>query len=128
MSVGKLIGAALAVCIINIVLKQYKPEYALMMSVVSAAIMLLCTAPYLEEIAQGAISFAERVKADNEYVLIAIKIIGISCITQASVEICRDAGEGALASNLELAGKILMLFAALPAVNSLFDAIERVLP
>ena len=128
MSIGKFIAAALTVCVINIVLKQYKPEYALMLSVLSAALLLFCIAPTLGEIWDKAQNFAERAGVENEHVLVAIKIIGISCITQAAVEICRDAGEGALASNLELAGKIIMLFSALPAINSLFDAIERILP
>ena len=128
MNLGKLIAAAIAVCVINIVLKQYKPEYALLLSTVSAALMLLCAAPTIADIWDKISVFAERAGAENEYISLAVKIIGISVTTQAATEICRDAGEGALASNLELAGKVIMLFSALPAITSLFDAIERVLP
>ena len=124
----KIIAVALMVCVVNIVMKQQRPEYAFLISVVSAAILMMSAVPYIGEIADKATAFAEKTGVDNEYILIAIKIIGISLITQAAVEICRDAGEGALAMNLEMTGKVLMLTSALPAVNALFDAIERVLP
>jgi len=128
MDMGKVIALALAVCVVNIVIKQYRPEYAFLISVISAVILITVAVPFIGTIADKAAAFAERCGVDNEYILIAVKIIGISLITQAAVEICRDAGEGALAVNLEMSGKVLMLTLALPAVGALFDAIERVLP
>lgn len=128
MDIGKMIFAALIVCIINIVLKQYKPEYAMLLSFVSAALILIFAAPYFGEIVKRAGDFSDKVMLEGEYISLAIKIIGISSITQVAVEVCRDAGEGALGQNLEIAGKAVMLYMALPAIGSLFDAIEKVLP
>ncbi len=127
MDIFKIISAAIIVCIINIVLKGTRPEYALMLSVVSAAIMLFSAAPYLLDIMEKVRDFSYKIDARQEYIGVAIKILGISCVSELAAQLCRDAGEGALAQNVELAGKAVMLYSAIPVIGALFDAIEGVL-
>lgn len=124
---GKIIALSLLVCVLNILLRQHKPEYAFLVTLTASCTLLLFSLPYIREIWDKANLFAEKAGISGEYVMIAVKITGISLVTQAAVEICRDAGEGALAANVEMTGKILMLMAALPAVGAMFDAIERIL-
>lgn len=54
-----------------------------------------------------------------EYVMILFKAIGICLLTEIASDTCRDAGETALATKTEIAGKVLVLTASLP----LFDEI-----
>lgn len=124
---GKIVSAAIIVCIINVVLKGQRPEYAVALSFISAALVLIWSVPYIMEIAERARDFAFKIDVESGYIASAIKVCGISCITQIACEICRDAGEGALAQNVELAGKGIMLYAALPAIDALFSAIEGVI-
>ena len=127
MDIFKIISAAIIVCIINIVLKGTRPEYALMLSVVSAAVMLFSAAPYLLDIMEKVRDFSYKIDARQEYIGVAIKILGITCVSELAAQLCRDAGEGALAQNVELAGKAVMLYSAIPVIGALFDAIEGVL-
>ena len=122
----KIVSAAIIVCLINIFLKQQRPEYALVLSFLSAVLIITFAVPYLMEITERARDFAYKIDAGREYIGTAIKICGISAIVQIASEICRDAGEGALAQNVEFAGKSIMLFTALPVIGALFDAIEGV--
>lgn len=50
----------------------------------------------------------------GEYGLILFKALGICLITQLASDACRDAGEAALASKADLAGKVTLLVLALP--------------
>ena len=50
----------------------------------------------------------------QEYGLILFKTLGICFLAQFAADSCRDAGESALASKVELAGKISILVLSLP--------------
>ena len=46
--------------------------------------------------------------------MLVVKVIGISYITQTASDICRDCGENALASKMEICGRIMLFSAAMP--------------
>lgn len=57
----------------------------------------------------------------EEYGAILFKALGICLLTQLAADACKDAGESALASKAELAGKLMLLMLALP----LFEKIAQ---
>ena len=48
-----------------------------------------------------------------------MKTLGICFLTQFAVDSCKDAGESALASKVELAGKVTVVVMALPLFQSI---------
>ena len=64
---------------------------------------------------------------DGSYLTIVFKSLGICYITQTACDICRDSGENALASQLELAGKAALLMTALPMLSSAADIVRSLL-
>ena len=59
-------------------------------------------------------SMMQQVQIDGQYIEILLKSLGICFITQIASESCRDAGESAIASKIELAGKLMLVVLALP--------------
>lgn len=57
------------------------------------------------------------------YLSILVKVIGITYICEFSAGICKDAGFGALADQIEIIGKLSVIFAGLPV---LFAVIEQI--
>ena len=55
-----------------------------------------------------------KISADETYLTIMLKGLGICCLTQLASDICRDSGEGTLAVQAEMAGKTALLILALP--------------
>ncbi len=55
------------------------------------------------------------------YFLVMMKALAVSLCCRMSAEICRDCGESALASRVELAGKVSIVLLSLPLVQNLFD-------
>ena len=53
---------------------------------------------------------------DALQVKVIFKVIGIAYIAQFAADACRDAGEGAIASKVELAGRVLIVATAMPAM------------
>lgn len=128
MSIFKLASAALAVCFLNLLIKEYKPEYALFLPLAAGTVILAAVMPQLTEIFSRISAFAARVGLEEKYISAVVKIIGTAFATQYIAEICRDAGERALAMKLEMGGKIIILTFAVPIAAAFFKALEGVLP
>lgn len=75
----------------------------------------------IEEIAINA-------KVNIVYVETILKIIGIAYIAEFAAQITKDAGQGAIASKIELGGKILILAMAIPILTVMIETIVRLIP
>lgn len=62
------------------------------------------------------------------YLETILKIIGIAYIAEFGAQISKDAGQGAIASKIELGGKILILAMAIPILTALIETILGLLP
>ena len=59
----------------------------------------------------------------ESYLVILLKVIGITYICEFSAGICRDAGYQSIAGQIEVLGKLSVMFAGLPI---LFAVIEQI--
>jgi len=73
-------------------------------------------------------SFARKINIDTIYISTLLKIVGIAYIAEFGAEVCKDAGESAIASKVELAGKVMIIVLAVPILTSLMDLIIRIMP
>ncbi len=78
-------------------------------------------AAIMAAVISGLVPVLERVEAmysetggNSEYLTVLLKSLGICFLTQLAADICRDSGEGTLASQAETAGKTALLIIALP--------------
>ena len=61
------------------------------------------------------------------YFGIILKVLAISYVADFAAAICRDAGEELIASRVEMAGKVLILVAALPIVQEVLSVVRSLL-
>ena len=61
------------------------------------------------------------------YIAVLLKVIGICLLTEFTANICRDAGSSALASNVTLAGKLMVTFTALPLYADILNMVSSLL-
>ncbi len=57
-----------------------------------------------------------------------LKIIGIAYIAEFAAQISKDAGQGAIASKIELGGKILILAMAIPILTAIIETVIGLIP
>ncbi len=78
------------------------------------------------------ISMVKNLAADAQvnliYIETILKIIGIAYIAEFASQITKDAGQGALASKIELGGKVLILAMAVPILTVLIETIINLIP
>lgn len=126
MGIEKIIGIALVSVIMAVLLKGYRPEISLAVSLTAMAVMFLIISPYLKTALNSFINLSEQIGLNMKYMAIIIKVIGIAYITQIAVEICRDAGENALGTKVEICGKIVIIVMSMPVIYELFEVISEV--
>ena len=71
---------------------------------------------------------AVNAKVNLVYVETILKIIGIAYIAEFAAQITKDAGQGALASKIELGGKVLILAMAIPILTVMIETIIQLIP
>lgn len=81
---------------------------------------------------QEIINMLERIAVNANvnlmYVETILKIIGIAYIAEFGAQITRDAGQGAIASKIELGGKILIMAMAIPILTVIIETILGLIP
>lgn len=128
MEVIKIIGIGLIALIIIILLKQYKPEFAIYISLLTGVLILLLVVNELSGIISLLQSFADKVSINSTFLVLLIKITGIAFLSEFAVSICKDSGEAAIASKIEIGTKIIIISMSIPIISSLLEIILDVLP
>lgn len=117
----KIIGIALSGTVIYVILKKYCPEYAILAQIGAVIIVAFISYPYLCDMLDLINYYSAGTELETEYFGIIIKSLGIGVIAQFSSDICRDNGSSALASQIEFAGKVIMISAAIPVIRGIIE-------
>lgn len=73
-------------------------------------------------------AIGQKANVNSMYLETILKIIGIAYVAEFASQITKDAGQGTLASKIELAGKILILAMAIPILTVLIETILNLIP
>ena len=128
MDIVKIIGVGLPALIIIIVLKQYKPEFTVYVSIIAGAIILFMVISKLSAIVALLTNLSNKTGVGSEFLKILLKITGIAILTEFAVSICKDSGETAIASKIDLGGKIIIISISIPIITALLELIISILP
>ena len=73
-------------------------------------------------------TLSNKTGLNSEYLKILLKITGIAILTEFAVSICNDAGESAIATKIDLGGKIIIISISIPIIVALLELIVKILP
>lgn len=121
MEIYQIIGLALVAATLALVLRQYRPEYAVLVSLISSVILLGAVLAGAGQVVESINNMAKAASIPGEFSQILFKALGICIITQLASDTCKDAGESAIASKVETAGKIAVLVISLPLFTRLIE-------
>ena len=124
----KIIGIGLVALVIIIILKQYKPEYAIYVSIIAGILILFLAIEKLSGVINLLQSISDKTFINKHFLGILLKITGIAIITEFAVSVCSDAGEKAIASKIEIGSKVIIITMSIPIISSLLELIIEILP
>lgn len=128
MEIIQIIGLGFIVTMLILIIKQQRPELAVQLALTLAAIIFLMVLGKLTVVLDLFRDLAEKANISQLYLNTILKIIGIAYVTEFGAQICRDAGEGAVAGKIEFAGKVLVMILAVPIIALVLDTIVRLIP
>ena len=126
--IRKIIGIGLIGLIIIVILKQYKPELAIYVSIIAGVLILVFAIEKLTGIINLLQSISNKTNINSSFLKILLKITGITFITEFAVSICSDAGEKAIASKIEIGSKVIIITMSIPIITSLLELVLEILP
>lgn len=128
MDIIKIIGVGLISLIIIIIVRQYKPEFTLYVSLLAGALILVFIMDKIGGIIDLLTSLANKTAINNQFLLLLIKITGIAFLTEFAVSLCKDSGENAIANKVDMGGKVIIVSMSIPIISSLLETVIEILP
>ncbi len=120
---------ALGVCgaVTALFLREIRPELARLVALGAGIVIMLAVLPMAGEFVEGIRNFGLLNSYAAEFLGPLLKITGIAYIAQFAAELCRDAGETALAGRVEFAGKTAIALMSFPIIKEVFVSLMKLI-
>ena len=126
MTTARLCGLCLMGVLLLLFLRQSKPDFAQLVTLTLCIMLggvgiasLLPAVDFMQELPLN--------ESTAQSLTVMLKSLGLAFVTQTTAEICRDAGESAVASKVELIGRAEILLLCLPMLRELMSITAEVL-
>lgn len=120
-----MIAVGLISCVLVLVVKQYRPELGLLVSIAAGCVILLAVLMKFTPVIEQLKSLVYNSGIKKEYLSIMIKSLGICYLTQFASDICNDFGQTSLASKIELCGRVTLAALSMPLMITLIETVSK---
>ncbi|WP_374712123.1 stage III sporulation protein AD [Symbiobacterium terraclitae] len=127
MEIVKIVGLGLLAGMLISLLRQQKPEIAMQLSIAAGVMLFVLMMARVLRVVEVMQTLASRASLDQAHMDTVLKIIGIAYVADFGAQVLQDAGERAVATKVEMAGKIIIMLLAVPIVLAVLDAILNLL-
>lgn len=104
-----------------------KREYGIAVMVGAVLLLGFYSLSSIEQVITRIREFESAIGLDKEYLNILLRMLGIAYLTQLVVSLCRDAGNGAVAGQVGIVGKISMMLVSFPVLEALLKTLGDML-
>lgn len=114
---------ALTACCLAMLIyfRQIKPEFSYLLRLCVTAAVFAFLISGISTLSDSLYSRFSEFSNISAYIKICLKILGISLVTQAVSDICKDCGESALSSLTQTVGKLVIVILILPIAENLLE-------
>jgi stage III sporulation protein AD len=127
MEIVHIVGLGFVAAILLVLLRQQRPELATQLSIAVGAIIFVLMIGRILSVVNVLDSLAQRAKIGEIYLATVLKIVGVAYVADFGAQVLRDSGEGAVASKVEMAGKIIILMMAVPIIIAITETLLKML-
>lgn len=124
----KIVGIGLIALVLIIIVKQYRPEFALYISLIAGVLILCLAIDNLQSVINLLKQICQKSGVNSKFLGILLKMTGIAFLAEFAISICKDAGEAAIASKVELGSKAIIISMSIPIIYNLLEVILKILP
>lgn len=118
--------AAVIVVLIAIKIKDMDSGYGVILSMAGCVMVMYFVVSIFRQIADYIDRITAYISVNITYIDVILKMIGLAYVCQFSSDLCRDAGYNAIASQVEMAGKISLILLSMPVLMSVIDLVVKI--
>ena len=120
-------AVAVVALLCAVTIRRGAAEISMVLMLAAGVWMLMMVLDDLAAVIQTMENLAEVAQLDDALIAPVLKTVVITMVTKVTCDLCRSAGEGGIASFVELAGTILALAVALPLVEGVVAMMMEIL-
>lgn len=124
----QLVGIAIISTVLCLVIKKERPEIAMFIAILTGISILLSVIFKLNFIVESIQNLANKANIPTMYISLIIKLIGIAYLMEFAIQLCKDCGEGNIATKLEFGGKIIVMTMSFPILLSIIEMVLNIIP
>lgn len=107
-------------------LKNYKAEYGVYIGIAVCLIILGYTTRYFSQILERMEQLRGYLNENYKYLTVLLKAVGATYACEFCAGICKDAGYGGIAGQVEMLGKLYILLVGMPVLMALMESIQAI--
>ena len=127
MEIVKVVAVGLITVIATIIVKQVKPEIAILITLTGSIICIIFAIQMLQGVFGSFMGLFNKTGVSSSLFVPVLKIIGIGYLCEFGANLCVDGGCNSIADKILFCGKIAILIIALPIINSVVDVVLELL-
>ena len=105
--------------------KALRPEYSVYMILAAGLVIAVLGVSRLEVILETVRTIGSLIRVKQVYMGTLLKMVGITYIAEFASGIYKDAGFGALGTQIEMFGKLSILAVSTPVLLALVETLQR---
>ena len=121
-------AGGLAAVLLAVQLKSVKSEYGVYLVMAAGVFIFLYGLGKMEVILDTLAQIRDSIQIEPIYLDMLLRMIGIAYVAEFASGICKDAGYGALGSQIEIFGKLSILAVSMPVFGALLETVQSFLP
>jgi len=106
--------------------KSEKQEYGLYIGLAAGVIIFSFVMNKLSGVLESMTLFQRYIDTGSIYFKILLKVVGITYICEFCAAICKDAGYGTIAGQIEVFGKLSVLIEGIPILLAIIENINQI--
>lgn len=122
----KIAGIALIIVMVSIILMRTSKEYAILCMMGGCILLFFMGLTRLKVLTSQLSEMEQTLGIPSQYTTVFLKMLGISYIAEFTSSLCKDAGQGAIALQVDFAGKVAMVVLSFPVLQALVQTIRAV--
>lgn len=125
MEIMPLLALGIIWTVLVVILRPLRPELATLLAAAAGVMLLLLVLGKVRGAVAALAQMAERAELNPVFLRTTLKVVGLAYLAGFAGQICRDAGEGAMAGKIEFVGKVGILLLALPVVWAVLETLLK---
>ena len=127
MEILKIVTLAMTGVILASLMKSVNKELSIYIVLATVIILVLSIIDELTDIFHFLEGIYDNITYGKVFFPVILKVLAAAYITDFAAQLCKDAGESAIGSKVELAGKVMIFYLAMPILTAILELIGSIL-